>query len=399
MIQIERLLAQCLDDLERGDSVQECLARYPERQEELEPLLRAAQAVRSAPRITPAATFRQGARARMLNKIQARTPVTTPDRASQREGLLDRLRLRVALPVTVRSLSLPALAAITIIVLLGMMSVGVVYASSESLPGDSLYPVKLAGERVRLALSPGHAAQARLHLRLAGERLHEAARLTEMEREDDVETLMNKYVEEIEAASRILRSQDADGRDVTLLSKRLREHLAQQQAVLSGVQEEVSEGTQPAVERAMAASRAAEKAAAAAMGEEPTASPTTQPTSTPTATVTATATPSPSETPPATRTPEPTHTQTPTETTEPGERLAPTETPRPPRWTRTPQPPGQTKTPQPPGQTKTPQPPGPTKTPQPPGPTKTPQPPGPTKTPQPPGQTKTPQPPGQTKTP
>jgi hypothetical protein len=335
----------------------------------------------------------------MLNKIQARTPFKAANRASQRKGLVDRLRLNLALPVAVRRLTLPALATITIIILLGMMSIGVVYASSESLPGDSLYPVKLAGERVRLALSPGHAAQARLHLRLAGERLHEAVRLTEMEREDDVETLMSKYVEEVEAASRILRSQDAEGRDVTLLSRRLRDHLAQQQALLNGVQEEVSEGTQPAVERAMAALRAAEKEAAATMGEEPTSSPTTQPTSAPAVTVTATATPSPSETPSATRTPEPTHTHAPGETAEPGERLAPTETSRPPGRTRTPQPPGQTKTPQPPGQTKTSQPPGQTKTPQPPGQTNTPQPPGQTNTPQPPGQTDTPQPPGQTKTP
>jgi hypothetical protein len=331
----------------------------------------------------------------MLEKIQTQAPAKEPDRGSQQQGLIDRLRLSLGVPVLVRRLALPALATITIIFLLGMMGIGVVYASSESLPGDSLYPVKLAAERVRLALSPGDAAEARLHLGLAGERLREATRLTEMSKEEDIETLMSKYVEEVEAASHILQSQHARGEDVTLLSKHLQEHMARQQVMLSGIREEASEGTQAAVERAMAASEAAERQARATMDEEPT----TQPAYTPTATVTATATPTPSETPLTTRTPEPTHTHTPTQTTEAGEKLAPTERHGPPDETKTPQPPGQTKTPQPPGQTNTPQPPGQTKTPQPPGQTKTPQPPGQTKTPQPPGQTNTPQPPGQTNTP
>jgi hypothetical protein len=399
MTQIERLLAQCLYDLERGASVEECLARHPERREELEPLLRAAQRVRSAPRVAPAASFRQDARARMLNKIQAKTPAKATDRASRREGLLDRLRRSIAVPVAVRRLTWPALATITIIVLVGTTSVGVVYASSKSLPGDSLYPVKLASERVRLALSAGDSAEARLHLRLADERLREVARLAQIERDDESATLLRKYVEEIQTAGRILRSQYAEGRDVTLLAKRLREHVVQQQAVLASLQEELSEGTQPAVERAMAASIAAEKEAAATTEEEPPASPTNRPTSTLTATVTATPSPTPSATAGAARTPAPTHTDAPSQTPELGERLAPTETPQPRGQTKTPQPPGQTNTPQSPGHTNTPQPPGQTNTPQPPGQTNTPQPPGQTNTPQLPGQTNTPQPPGQTNTP
>jgi hypothetical protein len=405
MTPIERLLAQCLNDIEQGDSVQECLARYPERREELEPLLVAAQRVRRAASVAPSASFRQGARARMLKMIESRATPEESRAPSEREGLLDRLGLNLGLPVVVRRLSLPALATITVIVLLGMMSIGVAYASAESLPGDSLYPVKLAGERLRLALAPGDVAEARLHLRLAGERLRESARLSEMGREDKVEMLMGSYVEEVEAAGRILQSQQAQGEDVTQLSKRLLESLAQQQVVLSEVEGAVSKGTQPAVERAMSASRAAEREAMATMDEEPPASPATEPTSTPTATRTPTATPTPSETVRPSRTPAPTHTHTPTGTAEPGERLGPTDppgrtkTPQPPGQTNTPQPPGQTNTPQPPGQTKTPQPSGRTKTPQPPGRTNTPQPPGQANTPQPPGQTNTPQPPGQTNTP
>jgi hypothetical protein len=401
MTQIERLLAQCLDDLEQGDSVQECLARYPERGKELEPLLRAAQRVRSAPNVIPAASFRQGARARMLDKIQARTPVKEPDRASRREGLLDRLRLNLALPVTVRRLTLPALTTITIVLILGMMSLGVVYAASESLPGDSLYAVKLAGERVRLTLSFSEINDAKLHLRSAGERLEEAATLVERDEGDDIQPLMQEYAAQVQAASGILHRQRARGMDVAWLSGHLHEQLAQHEAVLSRVREEVSEEARSAVEKALAASREAQNRALEPK-EEPQASSTNTPTSTPTATSVATEPPTP------TQTSRPTDTQEPTDTTEPDEESEPTQTSVPPGHTKTPEAPGQTRTPHPPDRTKTPQPPGqantpqssePIKTPTGPGQVNTPKPPGQTNTPKPQGETKAPQPPGQTRTP
>jgi hypothetical protein len=402
MTQIERLLAQCLEDLEQGDSVEECLARYPEREEELEPLLRAAQCVRFAPNVIPAASFRQGARARMLDKIQARTPVKEPDRASRREGLLDRLRLNLALPVAVRRLALPALATITIVLLLGMMSLGVVYAASESLPGDSLYAVKLAGERVRLALSFSEINDAKLHLRSASERLEETATLVERDGTDDVQPLMQEYAAQVQAASRILHRQRARGMDVTSLSRHLHRQLTQHEAVLSRLREEVSEEARSAVEQALAASREAQIRAL-----EPKEVPASSTTSTPTSklTVTTVATEAPTAAsaatvrPTPTETARPTETQEPTDTTEPDQESEPARTSVSPGYSETPEAPGQTRTPHQPDGTKTPQPPRQTNTPQSSEPTRTPLPPEQVNTPKPPGQTNTPQSQGETKMP
>jgi len=385
-MRIENILAQCLRDLDRGDTIQACLARYPEWREELQPLLRAARRVSAAPRVAPSVSFQQSARSRLMSEIEARTPVKEQPGQTKWQGILSRLRLRLDVPVLVRRLATPALAAIAVLALLGTLGIGAVYASSDSLPGDPLYGVKLAGEQVQLALSPKETTDAHLYLRFAQERLREAMRLTELGRADDVETAVNSYVEALQAASDILQRGRVAGQDMAPLTRTLRRQVAEHQATLSRIREHVGEETEPAVERAMTASRAAAEQALEAPVEEPEAPPLD-----PQPTETATATP--------TQTDEPTATVAPTGTAEPSERGEPAEPGQPPGQTMTPQPPGQTMTPQPPGQTMTPQPPGQTMTPQPPGQTMTPQPPGLTKTPQPPGQTMTPRPPGRTMTP
>ncbi len=383
---MEEILARCLSDLERGASVEDCLARYPEWRDELQPLLQAAQRMSAAPRVAPSVSFQQSARSRLMCKIDARAPAKEQPGQAKGQGILSRLGLRPNVPVLVRRLATPGLAAIAILVLLGTLGIGAVYASSDSLPGDTLYGVKLAGERAQLALSPKETTDAHLYLRFAQERLQEAMRLTEMGRADEVETTVNSYVDALEAASDILQRQRVAGQDVASLTRTLRRQVAEHQATLSRIRERVGEETEAAVERAMIASRAAARRALEAPVEEPEAPPLDPP-----PTETATATP--------TQTDEPTATVAPTDTAEPSERGEPVDPGQPPGKTMTPQPPGQTMTPQPPGLTKTPQPPGQTVTPQPPGQTMTAQPPGRTMTPQPPGQTMTPQPPGQTVTP
>ena len=389
MAKIESILAECLDELDRGVSVEACLERHPEQREELEPLLRAAQRVRSTPQVRPSASFRQGARERMILQIRHRESIREREKESKRPTIFERLWPDLRLSRAVTRFAVPVMAAMVIIFLLGAMGVGAVYASSESLPGESLYPVKLAGERIRLALALSESRAARLHMRFASERLEEAAALIAGRGARDIEPLMRRYAEQVEAASGLVQRQRARGEDVGSLSSDLEGQLDRQQAVLGRVQEETPQEARAAVERALAASRKARDQVLDPGTPEP--SPTTKPTSAPTATDTL----------------EPTATLTPTDTREPEQRRKATETPMPERtWTpetswqtRSPQAPGRTMTPWPPGQTMTPWPPGRTMTPQPPGWTITPQPPGQTKTPQPPGQTITPQPPGRTMTP
>jgi hypothetical protein len=63
---LEEALAECLASVERGGSVEECLARYPALARELEPLLRTALGLQQAYDVGPDPSFQRAARQRFL---------------------------------------------------------------------------------------------------------------------------------------------------------------------------------------------------------------------------------------------------------------------------------------------------------------------------------------------
>jgi hypothetical protein len=57
-ITLSHALAECLDHLWEGESISDCLDRYPEHRESLRPLLRVAQLLRERrPDVTPSPYF------------------------------------------------------------------------------------------------------------------------------------------------------------------------------------------------------------------------------------------------------------------------------------------------------------------------------------------------------
>jgi len=62
----EEALAECLASLDKGGSIEECLARYPELASELEPLLRTVLGLRQAYDVSPRLSFQRAARQRFL---------------------------------------------------------------------------------------------------------------------------------------------------------------------------------------------------------------------------------------------------------------------------------------------------------------------------------------------
>jgi len=63
---LEDALAECLEDVENGDSLEDCLARYPELARELEPLLRTALGLQQLFDVDPRPSFQRAARQRFL---------------------------------------------------------------------------------------------------------------------------------------------------------------------------------------------------------------------------------------------------------------------------------------------------------------------------------------------
>jgi hypothetical protein len=144
-------LDQCLAWMRHGASIESCLDRYPEFAAELGPLLAVAVNVASARVPAPAAPARVSGRQRLLDALARK------QESQAREQPVARLIKRLFVTLVPDRPAIPALAwklatVVAAVVLLagGWMAVA---ATADSLPGDALYPVKLAAQRAELALT------------------------------------------------------------------------------------------------------------------------------------------------------------------------------------------------------------------------------------------------------
>jgi len=87
------------------------------------------------------------------------------------------------------------MASIVLIIVLTLSALGggTAYASQDSLPGDTLYPVKLGTEQVRMMLPGDDVAKAELALNFAGRRMGEIEALAEMGRLQDISLGVQGY--------------------------------------------------------------------------------------------------------------------------------------------------------------------------------------------------------------
>jgi len=179
---LERALDECLSQLNTGEfGLEEVLARYPEHEAELRPLLRTAMLVRQVPQVVPSPEARAAGRRRLLAAVAKKRREKAPARA----GLLRRLGQSAAIlvqPLVQRpqrqSLRL-AQAIAALLVIVSLVGVGTVGVAAGSLPDSPLYPIKLTAERVKLALTTAPASKARLHMDYSEKRLDEARALAE----------------------------------------------------------------------------------------------------------------------------------------------------------------------------------------------------------------------------
>ncbi len=162
-----RALESCLQQIQAGCSLEEALAAYPEYSQEMRPILEASQAL-----IALGTDVRQEASRPAVRRMQARDKVRFMQAAQALEARSKKslwsLPLRFGM----------GLAFILILVIFS--AVRTVAASSRALPGEALYPIKLASEHARLLLASTQS-----------ERL-ELERNFDRERTDEVEALLLK---------------------------------------------------------------------------------------------------------------------------------------------------------------------------------------------------------------
>jgi hypothetical protein len=87
-------LDQCLNRLARGETIEQCLADYPQFRTQLKPLLEAASVIASYPGVVPPENIRQATRERLMSRIRrdAVEEGNKPSQKSTQDGLAGWLR-------------------------------------------------------------------------------------------------------------------------------------------------------------------------------------------------------------------------------------------------------------------------------------------------------------------
>ena len=175
---INDALDDCLDRLLEGETVDQCLSRYPADTEELRPLLEVAGATMRA---ASSVTYRAEARARGLNSLTQALAA----RSAPRNRWIPWLgwRSRLVMPL--------AIGLVAALVTTGA-AVGASAASSSSVPGEPLYWVKTTRENISLMLPQSNMDRATVHIKLARTRGAEVADLMHDGRVADAERLANR---------------------------------------------------------------------------------------------------------------------------------------------------------------------------------------------------------------
>jgi len=171
------ILSECTERVLRGESLEQCLQRYPEQALELEPLLRVAVAAR---RTSSALEPRPEFKARVRHEVQSQL------RSKGRKAEPKRIPALHWIP---RWAAVAGCVALVFVFAIG----GTVAASSGSVPGDTLYSVKTTTEQIQLRLTFSKAAKAKLQVRLAERRVWEMGRLAEKGRLAKLAALATRF--------------------------------------------------------------------------------------------------------------------------------------------------------------------------------------------------------------
>jgi hypothetical protein len=154
---IDDIFNECYDRIRWGESLESCLKSYPQYRHELEPLLRTTLEIgRKASYIHPRPEFKHWARVR----------IESAQRYPRQQATVE----KSAFPGWLRHGWAIAVVA-GIIVLMGTGAT--MAASSNALPDEPLYPVKLATEQVQLAFAVSPEKKAEIETDLVNKRANE----------------------------------------------------------------------------------------------------------------------------------------------------------------------------------------------------------------------------------
>ncbi len=110
---LTKILDECIEQIRNGETIENCLAQYPDVREKLEPLLEIARSIPSLPAVTPSDEYRRVSKARLMLRIARDSSQANPIKSGRGVPLFNDIALswqrvwntntmvrRVTVPVT-----------------------------------------------------------------------------------------------------------------------------------------------------------------------------------------------------------------------------------------------------------------------------------------------------------
>ncbi len=221
------LLDECIRLIRRGgtDALADMVKRRPALRRLADTALRLNQvALRSVPLDAE----------RIWQKISS-TSGEKPSESRKQAGIFQIGSFKIAF-------SRPMLAIITIIVVIGMLNSTAV-AAQNSIPGETLYPVKRTVEKIQLTLATNEVSKTEVQIKHAENRLKEAKAIVEQNAEPDSKTIETTIGELVDATAKVAKQSESN-KD---LLKKVVELTDKQEIVLTEIGEKVTGQAKQAV--------------------------------------------------------------------------------------------------------------------------------------------------------
>jgi len=163
---IDEILQECLENLEKGKSLDDCLAQYPDEADELAPLLQTALESRRHFAIEMDDATRARLRGRVMGEWERK-------QAKQWNfaGIFSLFPRMASVAVSL----------VVLVAIVALGGAGTVAASSGAVPGEALYPVKELREVAGLWFARSPEAKVEMYTRLVKERAQEVQELVAKE--------------------------------------------------------------------------------------------------------------------------------------------------------------------------------------------------------------------------
>lgn len=192
--ELDNILENCLEKLLGGQmTIDECLEDNPEYASELEPLLKTAITTHQAVRIEPRPEF----------KIKA----SYQFREALHEAATKKQRYSLAFTRFIPHWAV-ALAIMLVVVMAGS---GTVVAANDDMPDSVLYPVKLAGENMRLVFSFNQSDKIGIMAELADNRVNEIVYMANHGDEKQLEVLTSRLDMRLDRMAAMMPNVYSDG--------------------------------------------------------------------------------------------------------------------------------------------------------------------------------------------